>query len=221
MLMPNILLEETSPTKSLDEEIRLTSWNVNSMGDRQKTRNILNKLNKERSNIFCLVDTRTSIETEHIYQKATKHKMFFNSLRSDARGIAILVKESCPITNITQEIIIQGNLFKLNFTYKEERWTIAALYAPNTKDSKFFHTLFESELDPNTDHVLYAGDWNISLSQELDTSGYLHQNNVHNKDLVRSKMTKLQLRDIWRDRNPFATNFTFMKKQAKIQPKHV
>ena len=142
MLMPNILLEETSPTKSLDEEIRLTSWNVNSMGDRKKTRNILNKLNKERSNIFCLVDTRTSKETEHIFQKATKHKLFFNSLRSDARGITILVKDSCPITNITQEIIIPGNLSKLNFTYKEEKWTIAALYAPNTKDLQFFHTLF-------------------------------------------------------------------------------
>ncbi len=141
--------------------------------------------------------------------------MYFNSLRSDARGIAILVKESCPITNITQEIIIQGNLSKLNFTYKEERWTLAALYAPNTKDLQFFHTLFESELDPNTEHVLYAGDCNISLSQELDTSGYLHQNNVHNRDWVRSIMTELQLRDIWRDRNLFATNFTFMKKQAK------
>ncbi len=38
MLMPNISLEETSPTKSLDEEIRLTSWNVNSMGDRPKNK---------------------------------------------------------------------------------------------------------------------------------------------------------------------------------------
>ncbi len=67
MLMPNISLKETSRTKSLDDEVRLTSWNVNSMGDRIKTRNIFNKLNKERSNIFCLVDTRTSKETKHIF----------------------------------------------------------------------------------------------------------------------------------------------------------
>ncbi len=138
--------------------------------------------------------------------------MYFNSLRSDARGVTILVKDSCPITNSTQDIIIQGNLTKLNFTYKDEQWTIAALNATNTKDLQIFHTLFESELDPNTEHVLYAGDWNITLSQELDTDGYLHENNVHNRDLVKQKMIELQLKDIWRDRNPFATNFTFMKK---------
>ena len=93
------MLEKTSHSKSPDEEIKLTAWNVNSLGDRKKTKNIFNKLNKERSNIFVLLDTRTSSETEHCYQKATKHKLYFNSLRSDARGVTILVKESCPITN--------------------------------------------------------------------------------------------------------------------------
>merc|ERR1712239_36733 len=123
------------------------------------------------------------------------------------------------ITNITQEIIIPGNLSKLKFTYKEETRAILALYAPNTTNLQFFHTLFEAEHDPNTEHILYAGDWNVSLSQTLDTSGYLHQNNVQNRDLVKSKMTELQLKDIWRDRNPHATNFTFMKKQIKNKTK--
>ena len=141
--------------------------------------------------------------------------MYFNSLRSDARGVTILVKDSCPITNITSTVIIPGNLTKFNFTYKEEKWTIAALYAPNKKDLHFFHTLFESELDPNTDHTLYAGDWNVSLSQQMDTDGYLHENNTQNRDLVRQKMIEYELSDIWHDRNPHATNYTFMKKQAK------
>ena len=179
---------------------------MNPPGDREKTKNIFNKLNKERSNIFCLLDTRTSPETEHIYQKATKHKLYFNSLRSDARGVTILVKDSCPITNITSTNIIQGNLTKLNFTYKDENWTIAALYAPNTKDLQFFHTLFEAELDTNTDHILYAGDWNISLSQQMDTDRYIHENNTHNRDLVKQRVIEFQLSDVWRDINLFATN---------------
>merc|ERR1712239_63499 len=119
------------------------------------------------------------------------------------------------ITNITQEIIIPGNLSKLKFTYKEETRAILALYAPNTTNLQFFHTLFQAEHDHSSEHVLFAGDWNVSLSQTLDTSGYLHQNNVQNRDFIKSKMTELQLNDIWRDRNPHATNFTFMKKQAR------
>ena len=85
----------------------------------------------------------------------------------------------------------------------------------NNKDLKFSHTLFEAESDPNTDHTLYPGHWNISLSQQMETHGYLHENNTQNRDLVRQKMIEYELSDIWRDRNPFAANYTFMKKQVR------
>ena len=64
--------------------------------------------------------------------------MYFNFLRSNAPGVAILVKDSCPITNITATTIAPGNLTKLSFIYKEENWTIAALYAPTTRMYSFF-----------------------------------------------------------------------------------
>ena len=113
--------------------------------------------------------------------------MYFNSIRSNARGVAILVKESCQITNVSAQIIVPGNLTKLSLTYKEENWTIAALYLPNNKDLNFFHTLFEAEHGPNNNHTHYAGDWNISLSQQMDTHAYIHENNTQNIDLVRQK----------------------------------
>ena len=49
----------------------------------------------------------------------------------------------------------------------------------------------------------------------MDTQGYLHENNIQNRDFVKSKMIEHDLKDVWQDRNPNATNFTFMKKQAK------
>ena len=39
----------------------------------------------------------------------------------------------------------------------------------------------------DTDHTLYSGDWNISLSQQMDTDGYLHENNTHNRDFVKNR----------------------------------
>ena len=139
--------------------------------------------------------------------------MYFNSYASNARGVTILVKDSCPITDIKSTIITPGNLNKYNFTYKGEKY--AALYAPNEKNIKFFQTLFEAELDNDTDHTLYAGDWNISIFQQMYTDGYLHENNTHNRDFVRIKMIEHDLKDIWRDKNPHSRNFTFMKKQTK------
>ena len=100
-----------------------------------------------------------------------------------------------------------GNLTKLNFTYKDEKYALAALYAPNNKDIPFFRALFEMETDPSTEHTIYTGDWNISLSQQLDTHGYLHENNTHNRDFVKAKMIEHELTDVWRTKNPFETNY--------------
>ena len=187
--------------KSPDDTIKVTSWNVNSLGDKFKRRKIHSNINKSLANFFVLLDTRTSLETESEHQKCTKHRMFFNHLRSNARGVTILVKDSCPITDIESTIIFPGNLTKLNFTFKGERFSLGALYAPNEKDINFFKTLFKTQLDTDVDHTIYLGDWNISLSQQMDTNGYLHENNTQNRDFVKSKIIEYDLRDVWRDRN--------------------
>ena len=53
----------------------------------------------------------------------------------------------------------------------------------------------------------------------MDTHGYLHENNTQNRDYVRKKMIEYDLKDIWRDRNPHATNYTFMKIQTNTVTK--
>ena len=132
--------------------------------------------------------------------------MYFKALRSNTRGVSKLVKDSCPITNIKATIIVPGNLTKFNFTYKDEKFTLVALYAPNEKDIQFFETLFEAELDTDSDHTLYSGDWIISLSQwtPMDTYTKKHPQ----QKLCETKMIAHELREIWRDRNPHAANYT-------------
>ena len=49
----------------------------------------------------------------------------------------------------------------------------------------------------------------------MDTDGYLHENNTHNRDFVRKKMIEHDLKDIWRDKNPHSRNITFMKKNKQ------
>jgi exonuclease III len=176
---------------------------------------IHNNINKSPSNLFVLIDTRTSPETEIEHQKCTKHKMYFNHLRSNARGVAVLVKDSCPITDIESTVIFPGNITKFNFTHKGEKFSTGTLYAPNNKDIHFFETLFKDKLDTDADHTMYLGDWNISLSQQMDTHGYLNENNTENRDYVKAKIIELELKDLWRERNPHELKYTFMKNQAK------
>ena len=157
--------ESHSLIKSPDDSIRVTSWNVNSLGDKNKRKKIHSNINKSLANLIVLQDTHTSLETEYDHKKCTKHRVFFNHLKSNARGVTILVKDSCPITDIKSTIIFPGNLTQLNFTFKGERFSLGALYAPNEKDINFFKTLFKTQIDTDIKHTLYLGDWNTSLSQ--------------------------------------------------------
>ena len=92
-----------------------------------------NRINKARTNLAVLLDTRTSQATEVEHQKSTQHKVYFNSFASKTQGVAIIVKDSCPITDIKEKVMISGNLKKFYFTYRCEKYTLTALYAPNEK----------------------------------------------------------------------------------------
>ena len=82
------------------------------------------------------------------------HKCFFNSLCSNARGIAVLIKDTLDINKILWQNMIKGNFSRLTFVHKEQRYLIKCLYAPN-KDSvesdiknertKFLKEVFDDE----------------------------------------------------------------------------
>ena len=135
-----VILEDTSHIKSPDETVKVTSWNICSLGDKKKRRSVHNYINKSQENLIVLLDTQMSSETESEHQRCTKNKMYFNSLKSDATGVTVVVNNSCSITDISATPIFPGNLTKYNITYKDEKFTIAALYTLNEKDINFFKT---------------------------------------------------------------------------------
>ena len=53
-------------------------------------------------NIFVLCDTRLGLNDEAAFRKLCGEKVFFNSHSSNKRGIAVLVKDNIPITDMTR-----------------------------------------------------------------------------------------------------------------------
>ena len=82
-------------------------------------------------NIFVLCHTRLGTKDEAAFRKLWGGIFFFNSHSSDKRGIAVLVKEDTPITDIGIENVIKGNFSKLSFKIRDERVLIKYISAPN------------------------------------------------------------------------------------------
>ena len=64
------------------------------MGDDRKTDPIYNYMYKNPADVFILLDTRTGPEDTIRLQKKLKGVSVFNSLKSNARGIAVFFKDS-------------------------------------------------------------------------------------------------------------------------------
>ena len=66
---------------------------------------------------------------------------------------------------------------------------------------------------------MYAGDFNVPLDHDLDTSGYLHTNNNESRRFMKSRIVTNDLADIWRLRNNSVRAYTFDKKQTSNNTK--
>ena len=67
----------------------------------------------------------------------------------------------------------------------------------------------------DSEHVMYVGDCNASLNKLLDTSGYMHMNNVKNRDFVKDMMTEKEMTDVWNKYNVHKLENTCAKNQHK------
>ncbi len=99
-----------------DQDVTVTAWNINSLSVQSKTVSIFDCADKERSNLWIFIDTWTATDNEVKYQNLTKDKLYFNSFKSNARGIVVLKKDSCPAKDISTSNIIAGSLTKITFT---------------------------------------------------------------------------------------------------------
>ena len=104
---------------------------MNSLGPPKSQRTFINKIRGMKFNIIFLLDTRLGKGDEEEFEKMWGGKVFFNSLSSNRRGLAVLVKDNTPITDIGWENIIPGNFSRLTFKAEGQLILIKCIYTPN------------------------------------------------------------------------------------------
>ena len=102
---------------------------------------------------------------------------------TNARGVAILIKNSLNITIQQSEISSDGRFIVLKADINNETYTIANIYGPN-KDAdavKFYRNLskvLRNDEFGYEENIIIGGDFNCPLDITLDKKGHngLHEN---------------------------------------------
>ena len=151
------------------------------------------------------------------------YSFYFNSFSTSQRGLAILIKDSLPVTDIKIENIIKGNYTKLTFKLKDQKILIKCIYAPNkdmtnnevdNESNIFFKTVFNNKNDDEYDLKITVGNFNVAPKHEMDTLGSLHVNNQNTRNFLKRMIPLSNMTDIWRKKYPQTRQYTFFKKQT-------
>ena len=69
---------------------------------------------------------------------------------------------------------------------------------PNEDKPDFYDNLQQSVIEFNNEHIIYCGDWNLVLDQNIDTENYRNINNPRARENVLKIIEENEYIDVWR-----------------------
>ena len=190
----------------------ILSANVNGFGDKDKRGEFFLHIKEANPDIICLSDTRFSPSIHDTIKNETNHFCYFNSLRSNARGVALLIKKTCPIIVESNYQDETGNLLWLTCKFEGNPLLICILYGPNDDSPLFFDAIFNYVENLNISDCIITGDFNVTLNHELDNYKYAQPRNNHARNRLNEHIDNNGFTDAFRHLNQEKKMYTWTKK---------
>ena len=118
--------------------IRLVSFNCNSIGKNPKRNKVFHFLNKHRPDILIVCDTRIAKNIENTIKEKWGGPSYFSSFDSQSRGVAIFLKKNLPIMILDTCSDEQGNLLGILAEFDSKIILLHGVYDPNTDRTDFY-----------------------------------------------------------------------------------
>ena len=199
--------------------LKVLSANCQGLQNLSKRTDVLSYFKTKNPNILCLQDTHWTDNDRQNVKKLWGYDIFLNGMKSNARGVAILLNKNFEYEVVESNYDDEGNYLYVQLKIDNEFFNIVTIYGPN-KDDPLFYTKVKSLLQNNTAYTIICGYFNLVLDPTKDTYNYKHINNPKARLSVLNLMKDLNLVDVYRCIHPDKNNFTWRKrnplKQARL-----
>ena len=107
----------------------------------------------------------------------------------------------------------KGRYCICNVKMENSEYTLCNLYGPNLDSPKFYERCFKVLSEVATANVIIGGDFNLVIDVEKDR--YKSKiNNCQAAKYVKQFMNENCFNDVWHDRNPDSTRYTWFKEKG-------
>ena len=198
--------------------IKFITANVNGLGDQNKGDMVMNRFWKTEAQCILLQETHSTEETQHLWKRTWPGEIYFSHGTSNARGVAILLREKQP--NVHQVVGEDGRTLLMDVTIQKQRFTICNIYAPNYDAPDFFKTILERVMLLSNEKIIVGGDLNLPLDPYMDKQS-ANKNITHRKsrEILEQYMEETEMSDPWRITYPEGRQYTFFHGGIRGGPK--
>ena len=192
------------------ECISICSLNVRGLADARKRKDLFMWLRNKKYNIYCLQDIHCDTKKQNLFRNEWGGEALFSSIASNSRGVAVLFSNNFEYSIVSQLRDDHGNLLGVKLNVEDQNIGLITLYGPNRDDPLFYrHELSNmiQLLDANS--YIVCGDFNLVQNQDIDTQGYLHENNRKASVELKTLKELNNLTDPWRSSYPDKREYTW------------
>ena len=124
-------------------------------------------------------------------------------------------KVDCKIHSQNQDT--NGNFLILDMTIFNKRLSLVNIYGPNKDDPSFYENLFKSITENGNDSYIICGDFNLTLSPNIDCLNYKYINNPKARKIITNMIKENNLFDTFRELHPTLKRYIWRHKNPLKQ----
>lgn len=150
--------------------IRIITWNVRGLGGQIKRSRVFSHLKTLSSDIMFLQETHLRMGDHIRLRKQWIGQVYHSSFNSKSRGTAILIHKR--VMFLAKQVISdpEGRFVIVSGVLFHTPVVLVNVYAPNWDNPTFMSMLFSKIPNLDTHHLIFGGDLNCVIDNNLDKS---------------------------------------------------
>ncbi|XP_063297700.1 adhesion G protein-coupled receptor F5-like [Pelobates fuscus] len=178
----------------------------------KKRHALLRWAHSQKADILLVQETHFTPHKHFPLQNKHYNRSFHaNSPEAKTKGVAVILKASCPLTDVQAFPDKQGRYLTLTGKIGPSTYSITSLYAPTTPDPAFWQTFSAHLTTLKATFTIVGGDCNATHHPTLDrtTKSQGEPRPSHNDAPFSQFLHTHNLLDIWRAQHPSTRDYTF------------
>ena len=201
----------------------LISLNVRGIRERDKRKRILEWCKHKKGDIVFLQETYSTPEVEARWRLELDGSVYFSHGTNHSRGVLVRIASTMNINIREVNIDEEGRYIIFKGDIQGTKILFGNVYFP-TRDKVKEQIKFLDHLEQKISEIwspeytlVLGGDCNLIMDRNLDYMGLNIPVRSKFNETFEDFLSKYNLEDIWRNKNPSEKQFTYKQKQPLVQ----